>query len=1563
MKKQLQDIVSSLQSSVLSLGVKGCNLKFALLLLLITASCQLTHAQLYPVQTVHNIVPPYNTKLNDYATSLAIKLRLRLILNDNNVSNRQVRLKLKIQGNGLNIQSTDIVAGAPFIYLNGGTSQVFTNIDLAAYFQLHNLIGINSQQYNRPLPDGAYKICWEVYDFQTNQLISNPNMGCDNVFLLLNDPPFLNLPNRGDQLTSTTPFINFTWTPRHANATNVSYEFELREVWDTQIDPQAGFLATPNYYTQTVFSTTLVYGIGKPELFPGRTYAWRVRAISSIGLSENSVFRNDGYSEIYYFTYANECFPPTMTLAEPLNTGRVNISWQTHPDHNKYHIQYKRADVADAEWFEVFSYNNQTQIGNLQAGVTYDFRVGGTCHSLTDLNQGYSYSTPNQFTMPTADETVSYSCGIVPEIEISNTTPLSNLGVNETFTAGDFPVTVKQIQGGNGSFSGVGYIVVPYLADTKIAVEFTGIKINTEYQLYDGIIKTTYDPTWSGVEDVGDLFNGADGQVNINEVDFPIGEIIIDPNGDILIVGEGGSPIVELPGGKDYIITDGSTPPKKYSVDEEGNVTELGEQAEGGSSTAENTNGVNSDGQATSLTAQGVKVTFTKAPNNVYGFDGYDSSQSTTKDLYKKLGNNYYMPYKAVAKGKDDYIVANLNISDTNIQPQDLIFKTKDGVVLTKIDSTATTYTLKLTAAFVDADIETQAVIKQGDKYQIAGAFMQYQSAIKDVNVVLVNTVNVNTLTITDELKRIYQQSMVNLNVTVINDFTSDLNALAPDGNIQSGESGFLANYTNQQQSINSVLKSSPDYKQNAYYLILTDKTPSTAGEKGLMPIGRQFGYIYDISSKTMAHELGHGAFQLKHPFSTHSYGWSENATDWLLDYNNGEHLPYAHWKNIHNPDIHIGIFDGDGEGEYTDGLYFEKLLQQIRCAYIDGENSISLPERYKNKAKDEEVFKFIYGFPVKNKVINGDKISLASIKTENKDLISNITTPNFINNSQIEFNGLILKFTTPSYSVNNGITPWKHLTDYLFPKDEETVKEEYSNVLNQLLNKTIFTDDDIKSLKRIANCGARYFTTNNKYLIISKIANNSFALTEYYEDLILDLLENYNGDVITYSNELIKLLNEDPQLLRKLFNGIDNENGGVLWRGNENNFTRFLDVLYGLWKYSKYAKKDDYSYIDVGDTFDVTVLSPEFITYDGKSWFPNVSYSDVSFQKGKFTMNSKTIYGKYGRLEYQNFQPVYLGFIKDTDKIRITKVEVPAIYFAGTVKKDNLEKSLDQIGLTLDVALTLSAVGNVAKLRHLSKLQQIGRITLASVEITSGFADIMVRYTDLCEGNEDFCKAFQEYNTYLQLGLLSSGLIRAKFKTTRNNAKEEYIKHRDVLVNKYGETNPKIKELDLHFGLANGVDDFVDGVNKTDELADVLEAEKPALEGAISGTQKQHAEDAIIASRTFTNSDLTTQFNNFINRIADLGQDATVLQNKLNDLDDLTKTKFLDDFEGAINDVLTGISQETNSVDSWLLLLNANAEETLRNNFDFIKVINFEISNSIYTAEEISNFLSLKRI
>jgi len=504
------------------------------------------NAQVYPVQVTPVLTPPYNQKIASYATTTEIKLRVNILLLDINEFNRKVRLKLIIKGQGLNIQSQQFVNGAAPVYLNGGTNKILTNLDISSHFQLNNLLGINPQQYNRPLPDGRYYFCFEVYDFFTNQKISNT--GCFPVFLILNDPPQLNLPQRGEQIIlNNHRGINFSWTPRHLNAGAVRYEFELRELWDTQIDPQAAFLASPPLFQTIVPATMYNYGMSNSALLADKTYGWRVRAISTNGISENSVFKNNGFSEIYHFRLTKDCDAPKQTLSEALSQQLVKIHWQGNYEHNKYHVQYRKVSYTietekqekrrqkknkkrakrgkpakeftpkkvDYEWFEVYTQNEQAQIANLEGGQTYEFRVGGTCSSLTSYTQYYTYSRVNEFTMPTKDETVSYNCGVHPEISISNKNPLQNISVNETFKAGDFPVTVKEIQSNKGKFSGKGFIVVPYLADTKIAVVFEGISINTDYQLIDGVVNTSYDPTWGGVESVDEFVQDLIAQIEV----------------------------------------------------------------------------------------------------------------------------------------------------------------------------------------------------------------------------------------------------------------------------------------------------------------------------------------------------------------------------------------------------------------------------------------------------------------------------------------------------------------------------------------------------------------------------------------------------------------------------------------------------------------------------------------------------------------------------------------------------------------------------------------------------------------------------------------------------------------------------------------------------------------------------------------------------------------------------------------------------------------------------------------------------------------------------------------
>lgn len=472
------------------------------LVMLVLLTSSVASAQLFPVQVSPQLTPPYSLKLSDYSTSTTEKLLVNLLLTDVNESDLQVRLRFSISGNSVNIQSKDFVQNAAPIQLTGGIPLRLSNLDLQPYFDLQNLDGITPSEYSKPLPDGLYQFCFEVFDWTTGRPLSEKK--CYPVYLVLNDPPFLNLPQNGEQVPARDPQnIIFQWTPRHVNATGVEYEFELRELWDTNVDPQAAFLASPNLYQTTVFANTLLYGPGETSLLEGKTYGWRVRAVVSDGISETAVFKNGGYSEIFYFTYTGKCDAPQYILAKSEGTTTEEITWQQNPDHINYQIQFRKEGGSNNVWFESETVETKKKLFFLEAETTYEYRVGGQCVQ----NGGYSYSAINTFTTPGKEDASEYNCGIPPEIVITNQDPLQQLGVNDVFTAGDFPVTVKEVNGGNGNYTGWGFIVVPYLGDTQIRVTFNNIQINTDKQLTNGIVETEYDEKFAttggaGMDDI-----------------------------------------------------------------------------------------------------------------------------------------------------------------------------------------------------------------------------------------------------------------------------------------------------------------------------------------------------------------------------------------------------------------------------------------------------------------------------------------------------------------------------------------------------------------------------------------------------------------------------------------------------------------------------------------------------------------------------------------------------------------------------------------------------------------------------------------------------------------------------------------------------------------------------------------------------------------------------------------------------------------------------------------------------------------------------------------------------
>ncbi|MCM4166755.1 hypothetical protein KCTC52924_01606 [Arenibacter antarcticus] len=467
--------------------------------LLFFVTCFLSFAQSFPVQVIPQATPPPPIYLTEYADASTVNspLRVQLILNDFQIAIREVRLRTYFQGNGINFRSNDMVMGARPLFLEGGSPLMLTNVDLAPYFKFENITGISPNVYGRAIPEGAYQFCFEVFDATTGKQLSQKSCAVSVIFH--NEPPFLVAPGNGSNVTETNPQnIIFQWTPRSINVTNVEYKLSLVEIWDNVIDPQAAFLSSPPVFQTTTTGTTYIYGPADPLLLSGKRYAWRVRANAKQGAEEIGLFKNQGHSEIFSFSYAGNCVLPMGISHEVKGSTNATIYWEDlSTEIPEYTVRYRKKGKSNA-WFTSKTTTNLLTLWDLKAGTIYEYQLQKKC-AVSDSD----WSMVKQFTTFIVDNQASvYECGIVPNFSLTNKEPLSNITTGEQFTAGDFPITLTEVNGENGRFSGKGYVTIPYLNSIKVAVEFTNVLINTDNQLVEGMVVTKYDPDMKNILDV-----------------------------------------------------------------------------------------------------------------------------------------------------------------------------------------------------------------------------------------------------------------------------------------------------------------------------------------------------------------------------------------------------------------------------------------------------------------------------------------------------------------------------------------------------------------------------------------------------------------------------------------------------------------------------------------------------------------------------------------------------------------------------------------------------------------------------------------------------------------------------------------------------------------------------------------------------------------------------------------------------------------------------------------------------------------------------------------------------
>jgi len=124
--------------------------------------------------------------------------------------------------------------------------------------------GINRSKLasTQQLPEGFYYFKIEVLDYQRNNKVSNT--GTSMAWLVLNDPPILNLPFEEKLRIQDPQQVQFQWTPRHTSSPNSAFEteysFRLWEIWPRDRNPNEVMRTKRPMVEKTVMTTSYFTG-------------------------------------------------------------------------------------------------------------------------------------------------------------------------------------------------------------------------------------------------------------------------------------------------------------------------------------------------------------------------------------------------------------------------------------------------------------------------------------------------------------------------------------------------------------------------------------------------------------------------------------------------------------------------------------------------------------------------------------------------------------------------------------------------------------------------------------------------------------------------------------------------------------------------------------------------------------------------------------------------------------------------------------------------------------------------------------------------------------------------------------------------------------------------------------------------------------------------------------------------------------------------------------------------------------------------------------------------------
>lgn len=630
----------------------------------------------------------------------------------------------------------------------------------------------------------------------------------------------------------------------------------------------------------------------------------------------------------------------------------------------------------------------------LEAGKRYGwcvraYRADGTGGSFT--NGGYSEvftfdvrETPldNQTDVkdsisdtPVKKQEKDYShCG-EDNYRVTNLTPTDALEVGDTITVGGgFNVVLTTLRQSGYLYSGEGYMYIPYVGLT-FAVDFNGIKVNTDKQLIEGYTEVRRDASKAQIGGTDAILQGGANRLK-NGVLLP--DVTVDFNMEdasgadydsvsntVTVYDEEGSKVGS------FTVPQNETGESVFPVtvkDKAGNIVRIDEETDAdGKPTGKykfTPLGSQSAGQHVSeqtlstLRSDLGSVDFEEDADGIYTFDQpldyYETvSLMLNSDgangggrIYRKV-SGYDVPWLFIAEGGTESVRANLTLTKSGKSeirhPENITFIINDeGGVITlpsEYDAADNTYSVRVSASQADSRQTVYALYQSGDQSHTLGQLDVDTRAPLTAKVCLVNLGGkYDKSRIETNINAIYQRVGVTWSVEEENGFMYPKEKLE---RLFDKKSGALELYNENQKSLNKAFEAymGERYDGGTCYVFMMPANGSGSKRDlaGFMPRGEQYGYIntdvilQEQMPAVIAHELGHGKFRLRHTFDS-EYGKGAESkkgkTDNLMDYaptpSSATHIAKRQWNQIHNPALLTELWEKDEDSEW--------VVQVVQC-------------------------------------------------------------------------------------------------------------------------------------------------------------------------------------------------------------------------------------------------------------------------------------------------------------------------------------------------------------------------------------------------------------------------------------------------------------------------------------------------------------------------------------------------------------------------------------------------------------------------------------------------------